>query len=32
VGFVLCRRPGEVTTGERVDPDRVREAVENLQE
>ncbi len=32
VGFVLCTAPGEVTTGERVDPDRVREAVENLQE
>jgi shikimate kinase/3-dehydroquinate synthase len=32
VGFVLCRAPGDVVTGQRVDPDRVREAVENLQE
>jgi shikimate kinase / 3-dehydroquinate synthase len=32
VGFVLCRAPGAVTTGERVDPDRVRAAVEKLQE
>ncbi len=32
VGFVLCRAPGEVTTGERVEPDRVRKAVEDLQE
>ncbi len=31
VGFVLCRVPGEVTTGERVDPDRVRDAVEHLR-
>jgi shikimate kinase / 3-dehydroquinate synthase len=32
VGFVLCHAPGEVTTGERVDPARVREAVEELRE
>jgi shikimate kinase/3-dehydroquinate synthase len=32
VGFVLCTAPGEVTTGELIDPDRVREAVENLSE
>jgi shikimate kinase/3-dehydroquinate synthase len=32
VGFVLCARPGEISTGQRVDPDRVREAVENLRQ
>jgi shikimate kinase/3-dehydroquinate synthase len=31
VGFVLCTAPGEISTGERVGADRVREAVENLQ-
>ena len=31
LGFVLCRGPGAVTTGERVDPDRVRAAVERLR-
>jgi shikimate kinase/3-dehydroquinate synthase len=31
LGFVLCREPGAVTTGERVDPDRVRAAVERLR-
>ncbi len=31
LGFVLCARPGEVATGQRVEPDRVRAAVENLQ-
>ena len=30
VGFVLLERPGEAATGERVDPDRVRAAVEEL--
>ncbi len=30
VGFVLCRAPGEVAVGERVDLDRVREAVREL--
>ena len=28
VGFVLCARPGEVAIGQRVEPDRVRAAVE----
>jgi shikimate kinase/3-dehydroquinate synthase len=32
VGFVLCRAAGEVETGQRVDPDRVRSAVEDLQQ
>jgi shikimate kinase/3-dehydroquinate synthase len=32
VGFVLCGAPGEVVTGQPVEPDRVRDAVENLQE
>ena len=31
VGFVLCSRPGEIATAQRVDPDRVRAAVERLQ-
>jgi shikimate kinase/3-dehydroquinate synthase len=31
VGFVLCRRPGEMTTGELLDPDRVRDSVERLR-
>jgi shikimate kinase/3-dehydroquinate synthase len=32
LGFVLCKRPGEVVTGQRVDADRVRAAVERLTE
>ncbi|HSI80757.1 MAG TPA: 3-dehydroquinate synthase, partial [Solirubrobacterales bacterium] len=32
VAFVLCERPGEVRTGERVDPDSLRSAVEELWE
>ncbi|HEY8000622.1 MAG TPA: bifunctional shikimate kinase/3-dehydroquinate synthase [Solirubrobacterales bacterium] len=32
LGFVLCTRPGEVVTGQRVDADRVRAAVERLTE
>ncbi len=32
VGFVLLQRPGEPRWGERVDPDRVRAAVEELCE
>ncbi len=31
VGCVLCPRPGEVTTGELVDPGRVSDAVERLR-
>jgi shikimate kinase/3-dehydroquinate synthase len=30
VGFVLCPRPGEVVTGQLVDPDKVRAAVQSL--
>jgi shikimate kinase/3-dehydroquinate synthase len=32
VGFVLLERPGEARWGERVEPDRVRAAVEELSE
>jgi shikimate kinase/3-dehydroquinate synthase len=32
LGFVLCKRPGEVVTGQQVDPDRVRAAVQRLTE
>ncbi len=32
VGFVLLERPGEPRWGQRVDPDRVRAAVEELRE
>ncbi len=31
VGFVLLERPGELRWGERVEPDRVRDAVEELR-